>query len=144
MKNNDIYMVFYSRKVLMKKQGEKYIFPRYKELIDLNIKTNNYIDVGLLDDIPCFAIEIYENINFGENFILLDLRTLGLLFGENIFYFVGRAYQLLEFENYYKYCSKCGSSLLNHEEERAKVCTNCGLIHYPRISPAIIVAKLAS
>lgn len=38
-----------------------------------------------------------------------------------------------------KYCGKCGSPLAVHPSECALVCPGCGKVHYPRISPCIIV-----
>ena len=38
------------------------------------------------------------------------------------------------------YCGRCGSETESKQGERAKVCPSCGLVVYPRISPAMIVA----
>jgi NAD+ diphosphatase len=38
------------------------------------------------------------------------------------------------------YCGRCGSRTHTKEKERAKVCLQCGLHNFPRLSPAIIVA----
>lgn len=38
-----------------------------------------------------------------------------------------------------KYCSACGEGLRPHESECALVCPHCGMVHYPRICPCIIV-----
>jgi len=39
-----------------------------------------------------------------------------------------------------KFCGKCGAKTAHSETERACVCTECGFILYPRISPAVITA----
>lgn len=39
----------------------------------------------------------------------------------------------------HKYCGKCGEPLKNSKTERSLLCSNCGLVEYPKISPAIIV-----
>lgn len=38
-----------------------------------------------------------------------------------------------------RYCGKCGAALEVHPNECALVCPACGKVHYPRISPCIIV-----
>lgn len=38
------------------------------------------------------------------------------------------------------YCGRCGSETELKLGERAKICPDCGLVIYPRISPAVIVA----
>jgi NAD+ diphosphatase len=50
----------------------------------------------------------------------------------------GRAYHLLNWEKATRFCGRCGSPTRDKEDERAKVCTVCGAIVYPRISPAVI------
>lgn len=39
-----------------------------------------------------------------------------------------------------QFCGRCGSKMLDSETERARVCPVCGLINYPKICPAVIVA----
>lgn len=39
-----------------------------------------------------------------------------------------------------KFCGHCGSSLQKSRKERAMVCPECGLIEYPKICPAVIIA----
>lgn len=40
----------------------------------------------------------------------------------------------------HRYCGHCGKEFQHSATERALVCPNCGLIEYPRISPAVIIA----
>lgn len=37
-----------------------------------------------------------------------------------------------------RYCCGCGAPLVPHATESALVCTKCGRVHYPRISPCVI------
>ena len=39
-----------------------------------------------------------------------------------------------------RFCGRCGSPMQDSETERARVCPDCGLINYPKICPAVIVA----
>ena len=57
-----------------------------------------------------------------------------------MFWVAGRAIQIVNWNNDHKYCGRCGTLTKVLEGERAKKCSKCGLINYPRISPAIIVA----
>ncbi len=52
----------------------------------------------------------------------------------------GRAIQLVAFDRTNQFCGQCGSRTVDQEHERAKRCPECGLIVYPRLSPAIIIA----
>jgi NAD+ diphosphatase len=42
----------------------------------------------------------------------------------------------------HRYCGRCGKLTEDKTDERAKTCPECGMINYPRLSPAIIVAVL--
>lgn len=50
------------------------------------------------------------------------------------------AYQLWLWHHNNHYCGHCGNKMDDSNKERAKICSNCGHIVYPTISPAIIVA----
>ena len=73
-------------------------------------------------------------------FAFMDLRTIWRNLSEAMFLISGRAIQLLAWDSQNRYCGKCGSPTLDKDGERVKVCTQCGLLRYPKISPAVIVA----
>lgn len=50
------------------------------------------------------------------------------------------AMQLWRWRDSRRFCGHCGTSTVHSETERAYVCPSCGLIEYPKISPAVIVA----
>jgi NAD+ diphosphatase len=54
----------------------------------------------------------------------------------------GRANQMIHWARTHQFCGLCGHVTRDAENERAKVCPACGLINYPRVSPAIIVAVI--
>lgn len=41
-----------------------------------------------------------------------------------------------------RYCGYCGHSMIDKQDERARLCPSCGYISYPKIAPAIIVGIL--
>lgn len=50
-----------------------------------------------------------------------------------------RALGLINWHSTHRFCSHCGSPMGDHEKEIARVCAECKVIVYPRLSPAIIV-----
>lgn len=48
--------------------------------------------------------------------------------------------QLYRWRSSRKYCGHCGSLMEHSNTERSLFCKNCGLVDYPKISPAVIVA----
>jgi NAD+ diphosphatase len=50
-----------------------------------------------------------------------------------------RAVQVLEWDRTHRFCGACGTPTQQLGHERAKRCPACGLVSYPRISPAMMV-----
>ncbi|HWS76701.1 MAG TPA: NAD(+) diphosphatase, partial [Quisquiliibacterium sp.] len=50
-----------------------------------------------------------------------------------------RAVQVLEWDRTHRFCGACGTPTEQVGHERAKRCPACGLVSYPRISPAMMV-----
>ncbi|MHA1969326.1 MAG: NAD(+) diphosphatase, partial [Candidatus Hodarchaeales archaeon] len=97
---------------------------------------------GLFGKIPCFYMELPQDINIPENFSFYNLRSLYGLVEDTILWVAGRAFQLLHWDNSSKYCGRCGSQTKFKLDEKGKICPSCNLLIFPRISPAIIVGVL--
>ncbi len=73
----------------------------------------------------------------------MEFRSIRSLFGsidDDLFTIIGRAKQILHWNSEYKFCGKCGTVMEDKNNEFAKQCPSCGLISYPRISPAVIMS----
>jgi NAD+ diphosphatase len=64
------------------------------------------------------------------------------LMEESLIWIAGRANQLVYWNQTHQYCGGCGRPTEDKNDERAKICPECSLINYPRLSPAVIVAVL--
>ena len=96
--------------------------------------------LGYLDGQPCFAAEMPEDFKTGNSLKFQGLKTLFGQIDENCLWVAGRANQLLRWRSHHSYCGKCGRATVDKKDERARICPACGLVNYPRVSPAIIVA----
>lgn len=67
------------------------------------------------------------------------LRSQLSLIDEEGFRLAGRAVQIAQWFFDHAYCGRCGSRTRLDEIDRAKVCPECQLRFYPRISPCMIV-----
>jgi NAD+ diphosphatase len=67
------------------------------------------------------------------------LRLLYGLLEEDAFKVALRAMHLVEWDRTSRFCGRCGARTEPRGEERAKQCTGCGTLIFPRISPAVIV-----
>ncbi len=92
--------------------------------------------LGSLGDVAFFAVAL-ESLAL-DGFELVGLRSLWSRLDEELFAVAGRANQLVHFAQTNRFCGRCGAKTGRHERERALKCSHCGLVVYPRISPAII------
>jgi len=68
-----------------------------------------------------------------------DLRAIFASVDEEFFGLAGRAKQIVTWHATHRFCGRCGGETERAEGEMAMRCTRCGMMHYPRVSPAVIV-----
>lgn len=97
--------------------------------------------LGLLDGEPCFSAEVGNDAQPPPEMMFRDLRALYGRVPEELMALSARAVQVMDFDRTHQFCGACGAPTRADEKARARVCTRegCGLSHFPRISPAMIV-----
>lgn len=71
-----------------------------------------------------------------------SFRKLRSLFGaidDHLVAIAGRAYQIAEWARTHRYCGACATATELQAGERCYKCPACGMVAYPRISPAMMV-----
>jgi len=101
--------------------------------------------LGLSDGAPV-RCALAEELDFGDggagNGDLPTYTELRALFGgipDEQWAMAGRAAQVLLWERDHRFCGRCGLETTTHANERAKTCTSCGSMAFPRLSPAVIM-----
>lgn len=136
----DFWFVFNSGNILVNLNEDKVEIPYYEDVEGLVERGSKIYYLGKFDGVDSYACELDEKFETRENMEFRTLRSIVGLFDERFFNLAGKAYQMLEWSKNHKYCGRCGSLMEDKKDERAKLCPSCGLVNYPRISPAIIVA----
>ena len=95
--------------------------------------------LGRLDHRPCYAVEVAEGAIPPVGMAFDGLRQVYGRLDENLFWIAARAVQIIDWDRTHQFCGRCGVPLRNKTDERAKECPQCGLLHFPRLAPAIIV-----
>ncbi len=139
---NALWFLFQGRDVLVKKQEDNYSFLRSSDLQALHLEPEQRQYLGSLDGRQCYAGELPHGAAVSDPFRLQGLRTLFRRVEEDTFWIAGLGSQLVYWNRNHLYCGKCGNPTENKRDERAKYCPECGLVNYPRLSPAIIVAVI--
>jgi NAD+ diphosphatase len=88
----------------------------------------HYVAVELETDSPAPAGFEYSGLR--ELFGRLDDESMAM---------AGRAVQIVAWARTHQFCGQCGTPTEPRPAERALVCRSCGLLSFPRLSPAIIV-----
>jgi NAD+ diphosphatase len=135
-----LWFIFDKSKILIDCTDGACIIPDDDTLEACGISPASNLFLGSLGDQNCYAAELPPGQLAPEPYAWLDLRVLLDTISEELFWIAGLANQLLDWERSHRFCGCCGHPTADKADERAKHCPACGLINYPRLSPAIIVA----
>ena len=94
--------------------------------------------LGVLSSVPCVAVGLNHPLAVPEGFRLAGLRMLFFRISEPLLALGARAFQIIEWDRTHRYCGRCGAPTHDKQNERAKECTVCGYVAYPRVSPAMM------
>jgi NAD+ diphosphatase len=95
--------------------------------------------LGSLDGVDCIAIHASADAVEADGWQWRGLRSLFLQIPEGHLALAGRAFQVVEWHRNHRYCGRCATPTRDKTDERSKECPACGLVVYPRISPAMMV-----
>jgi NAD+ diphosphatase len=134
------WFVFQENRMLVRLEEQHATPPICSELQSLGVEPLRTQYLGTLGDHGCYSAELAAEVSPPQGMRFEQLRGLWGSLPEQLFWIAGRAFQIMDWDRNHQYCGRCGSRTKDREEERAKICPHCGLIAYPRISPAVIVA----
>ncbi len=131
--------------VFVKEQGVYLLSGNPPALFFSGGPENNHPDVhntqylGHRGSIACYAGEVSPGPELPGCTYYPDVRDLFGILSDEELAVAALAVRLIGFDRTTRFCGRCGSGTRRSRKERAKICDNCGLVAYPRISPAIIV-----
>ncbi|CAN5160925.1 NAD(+) diphosphatase [soil metagenome] len=123
---------------MLVRRGEQAGVPEAGSLEDLGLGAVFEREVGVLDGRRCFTVDLPPDAETPEGTVFRDLRSLWGV-DEAFFLMAGRAKQIVEWHRTHRFCGRDGTETLPGPTELAKQCPRCGLVFYPRLSPAVIV-----
>lgn len=126
--------------LLIRKDKSQDSLPSLCDVLELTGNRSDWLYLGERDGMSCCCIGIDEGITVPDSFEFCDIRQLYSILELELWQLAGYARQIVDWNRNFTYCGRCGRETSTMKDERAKVCDECGLINYPRISPAIIVA----
>jgi len=142
MPETSLWFIFKGQRILVRENEGRISIPLKSDMDELDLNPSDVQYFGLLDEKSCFIGEIVDQVVPGNGLTLRGVRSLFNVMDKNVIMVIGLANQLILWQRNHKYCGNCGTPMEDKKDERAKECPKCGLINYPRISPAVIVAVL--
>jgi NAD+ diphosphatase len=136
---NDLGFVMRGGEMLLKNSANEHAVPLLTEIEETGIELSQLHYFGLLDGRACFLAEL-DRESIPDGFALKGMGELFGLLADEWILVAGCAAQLFRWNKSHQYCGQCGRTMENKADERAKQCSSCNRIYYPRLSPAVIVA----
>lgn len=139
------WFAFLGDQLVFRSAGENVAVLTALDLPELGMTPQRTIYLGFLEQphcapIDCYATELAPDATLPPGFAADGLRGVYPRINEALFNVASRAVQLLAWDRTNRFCGQCGAATENAATERAKRCPACGLVVYPRLSPAIIIA----
>jgi NAD+ diphosphatase len=95
--------------------------------------------LGHRDSVACYAAEISSDPAPPGGTFYPSVRELYGILPDDEIAIAALAVRIIDFDRTTRFCGQCGAPNRQSRRERAKCCDTCGLVTYPRTSPAIIV-----
>jgi NAD+ diphosphatase len=96
-------------------------------------------EIGPSGEPPVFTIGVPAAAPPPEGYRFVPLRSLHALVSARDWTLAGRAVQIVEWSRTHRFCGRCGTPTEQARGERAMRCPACGLLSFPRLSPAVIM-----
>jgi NAD+ diphosphatase len=133
-----LWFAFRGTEVLVLAGGSDLAVPCCRDPEELGIATLRRSYLGRFKGRHCYACEMPEGAAAPAGMRLSGLRDLLLRDDAMLGALAGRAFQIIEWDRTHLYCGACGADTETLREERARRCTRCARVFYPRVSPVVM------
>jgi NAD+ diphosphatase len=123
---------------LLVSRGDPVVVPQVASLEDLGLSATFCYDIGSLNGQRCSAAGLGPDTAPPEEMVFRDLRGMWDV-DEGFFVMAGRAKQIVEWDRTHRFCGRDAAETVPGPTPLSKECPRCGLLFYPRLSPAVIV-----
>lgn len=133
------WFAFIGNKLLIHQEHSAATIPCLIDISELGLTPVRKQYLGTLAGTDCYCVELGSDNVPPNGMSFQVLRKLYDCLEEDFFSLAGRAFQIMEWDRTHQYCGHCGTQTVQVLGKRAKECPKCGLVTYPRLSPAVIV-----
>lgn len=140
---SDTILLFDGDNICCRLEGDEVAFPRFDAFPDIQDIELKFYYLFSIDEERFFMPDtrIAKHLSLPEGYgwqaANIFFRTAG---PQHLAFAAVTALALYKWYASCVYCGSCGADMSQAESERACICTKCGLVEYPKISPVVIVA----
>lgn len=114
---------------------------RVPTLAEVGAEDASVLEVGEMGGLRCVALGIGQpDAPAPHGCEWMPLRASFRVLSPAEFRMAGRASEIVEWERAHRFCGRCGGRTEACGEPLARRCTECGSLHFPRLSPAVLVS----
>src|SRR5262245_48999842 len=133
-----LWFALKENRVLLRAIGDALCVPVLEDFEQLSLDYSAVHYLGTLGGSHCYAVQLTAD-STPPGMTFKDLRSAMMILDENFAALTGRAFQIIQWDRTHQFCGQCGERTAPMAGERARKCPRCGLLQFPRLSPAIIV-----
>jgi NAD+ diphosphatase len=134
------FFIFLKNDILVKEESENFVsIPCITKKSVVHMQLNGTCFIGKLKGIACYCAHMSSE-PVPDMYKFINLRALYGKIDNGFWSIAGYARQIHDWNTNFKFCGRCGAQTIRKNNEHARMCPQCSLICYPRISPAIITA----
>jgi len=135
-----IFFAFQGDLLLVSKERHDHggILPRVRSFDEIGMPFREPHYLGSRSGVHSFTVDLEDDAKPPADMALHGLRMLYGVLDETTFQLAGRAFQIVNWDRTHHFCGRCGTAADYHKSDRARQCPRCGLLSFPRVSPAVI------
>src|SRR4051812_33204114 len=128
---------FEDGKLVTRDTGDGVRVPTLDELSAVGAVTSLHF-LGELAGRACVAAAVTLAPPLPQGWQAGGLRAFFFRLPDPLMALAARAFQVVDWDATHRYCGRCATAMRDRDGERARECPACGLVAYPRVSPAMM------
>lgn len=135
----EYWFILQNDRLLMIKDAASLTFPSSALLDELKPHFLRQYYLGRFNQITCYCAEVDAALQLNDEILPTSLRKAFETLGVDWYAAGAKAISIINWDKKNQFCGHCGHATLYKQGAFERVCPQCGLSAYPRISPSIIV-----
>lgn len=133
-----LWFIYNGHRLLVIQADTKINIPYFANPQVFALQLLRYQYLGTYEGQHCYSAEVTAETAAPEGMSFLNLRQLFGQLDDHLIRIAGRGIHIVDWDRNNQFCGRCAFPM-ETGLDRSKVCPNCSLRVYPRISPAVIM-----